>query len=187
MIEALLFSVRDALRSAGFGYSEATCEISDEGKPSPRMGDVFVAVHQGAESNDALNNLDEYFSWNCTLTMRVTVPLDRVGNALLARQLARRAAPGGQPSFNARKELLRAFLHMNWGILQDANTNLVNMLVDANAVYGFCEPAHFSGAEIPMLVGGEWFTGDPEARDTGLKSTLRFEGCRRLQPIGTYQ
>ena len=47
MIDALLYAVRDGIRAAGFGYGAAECEIMDDGKPPPRMGNFFVSVHGG--------------------------------------------------------------------------------------------------------------------------------------------
>lgn len=187
MWDPILYAWRDGIRNAGFGYDQTSCDIMPTGEPPPRCGNVFVSVHEGAVRSSAVNSLDERFDPCVTLTMRVTIPLDRVGNALLASKLARQAMPQGQPSFNARVQLLKVFLHMNWGLLGDANTNLANFLTDGNPVYGFCEPAHFASAEIPVLVGGEWFSGNPESTDVGLKSEIRFEDCRRMQPIGTYQ
>lgn len=186
MIDALLFAVRDALRGAGFGYGTHQCEVMADGMPPPSCGKLFVAVHEGPSRNAVMNYLDEYFSFMVTLTMRVDVPPDRVGDTLLARKVARTPGPNGQPSFNARAEQLRSFLHMAWGVIQDANTLLVSFEPSANAVYGFCEPAHFAGMEKPHFVTGEWFSAAPEAGDVGLAAELRFEDCRRLQAIATY-
>lgn len=181
MIDALLFATRDAIREAGFGYGVRECEIEVDGHPPPRCGDVFVSVYELASTSTNDNSLMEYFNYGVALTMRVTnTSLDRVGDTLLARKLARKVG------FNARAEQLRAFLHMNWGILGDAN-NLINELTESgNVVYGFVEPARYRGMEAPILVGGEWFTADPSAADLGLKSELHFEGARRLQPIALY-
>lgn len=187
MIDALLHAVRDAIRSGGFDYDARSCEIMDDDHPPPRCGDWFVSVHEGPSSSQMDNALDEYFSFILTLTARVRgVPLDRIGDQLLARKLARRAGPKGAPSFNARIEQLRGFLHMNWGVLQDANNNLVALEPDAMNVYGFCEPARYRGADNPVLVGGEWFGAEPEADDVGLKADMRFEDCRRLQAFQTF-
>ncbi len=187
MLDALLFAVRDAIRGDGFGYSEATCEVMPDGHPPPRCGDIFLAIHEGPTRSRADNCLDEYFDFFLTLTLRTAgVPIDRVGDQLLARNLARRVLPGQPKSFNARAEEMRAFMHMNWGVLQDANNNLVAFLPDAQTVYGFVEPARYRGMEVPVLQGGDWFASMPEASDVGLKSQLRFEDCRRLQAIATY-
>lgn len=179
MIDALLYSVRDAIRGAGFGYGTAQCDIRDDGQPPPAMGDIFVAVHQGASRSTMKNALNEYFGFNVTLTMRATVPYDRIGDQMLARKLAK------EVGFNRRAEQLRAFLHQNWGILQDANQYLIDMETNANVVYGFCEAAQYAGMEIPALVGAAWFLAESDER-TGLKAELRFEDARRLQPIASY-
>ena len=75
MIDALLFAVRDAVRAQSFGYGSADlCEIMDDGHPPERCGNLFVAVHEGQSSSRARRNLDEYFAFAVTLTMRVSVP-----------------------------------------------------------------------------------------------------------------
>jgi hypothetical protein len=182
MIDALLYSVRDGLRNAGYGYDARTCEIRADGMPPPRCGDVFVAVHPGSSQSTNDNCLMELFSFSLTLTMRVSnVPLDRVGDQLLAKKLSR------EIGFDTRAEQLRAFFHMAWGIIQDANQYLMN--IDPNSgepVYGFTEPARYRGMEIPVLVGGEHFGALPDAQDIGLKAELRFEGAKRMQPIALY-
>ena len=188
-MDALLFSVRDGLRAAGFGYGVPEVDIRDNGMPPPRCGNFFVAVHPGSTRNGAMNNLDEYFDFKLTLTQRVSVPLDRIGDTALASKLARQSGKGN-PSFNARIEQLRAWGSMNWErtVLtvrtpNSANDNIVAWApIGTVQVYGFVEPAHYTGAEIPVLRGGDWFTADASADDVGLKAELSFANARRLQP-----
>lgn len=195
MIDALLFAVRDGIRAASFGYGEPQCDIMDSGMPPPRMGNIFVAVHEGNSRSTARRNLDEYFDFAVTLTMRVSVPVDRVGEQLMASKLARKMT-GGQPSFNARMEQLRGFLHMNWTITvcigstpASANDNIAAW-TPSGTVYGFVEPAAYTGRDKPELVGGEWFGAAPDAKDVGLRCEMRFERARRMQPqtlpVGPY-
>lgn len=180
MLDALLYAVRDNIRSV-LGYDARTCEIRDDGHPPPRCGDWFAAVHQMRSRSEMVNALDEYFGFSVTLTARVTnVPLDRVGDRLLAKQLAETTG------FNAKADVLRAFLHMAWGVIQDANNNILARPTVLNQVYGFATPAYFNGMEIPVLVGGEWFWAMEDAGDMGIKAQMDFEGARRLQPIATY-
>lgn len=193
MIDALLFAVRDNIRSAGFGYGVAECDIQDDGHPPPRVGNIFVAVYEMSSRSTARRNLDEKYAYGVTLTMRVSIPVDRVGSMLLSSKLAR-ASTNGQPSFNARMEQLRGFLHMNWSIMgvfdavntwtaNSANANIAAWSPSSlSPVYGFIEPAGYTGRDKPELVGGEWFGSTPEATDMGLKCELRFDGARRLQP-----
>ncbi len=190
MIDALLLSVRDAVRGAGFGYDVKSCELSSDGEfgpgqPPPRMGDWFASIHQLDSNSDMLNALNEYFGFALTLTRRVSgVPIDRLGDQLLVQQTVRTLAK--ETGFNAKAEQLRSFLHMNWEVLGNANRILLALEPGAYQVYGFSEPAHFVGMPIPHLVGGEWFTADPNEGAVGLVSELRFEGARRLQAIATY-
>lgn len=191
MMDALLFAVRDGIRSSSQGYDYKTCEIvGPDGKPPPRMGQFFVSVYEGATRNDASNNLDERYAFSVTLTMRVTIPFDRIGDQMIASKLARQTGPNGSPSFNSRIERLRAFLHMNWSFTvsmnqtpASANDNLSAWTPsDFSSTYGFVEPARYRGCEMPKIVVGDWFSSNPEAADVGIKAEMRFDGARRMQP-----
>lgn len=169
----------------------------DDGRPPPRCGNFFVSVHGGRSKPGNANerNLFELFGFSTTLTMRVTVPLDRVGDQQIARNLAR--IPLAQRlGFNAKVEQLRAYLHMNWKITvlygeinppsASANDNLAAWItpaqLEAGEVYGFVEPARYSGMDVPRLVGGEWFASDPESSEVGIVCELRFDNAKRFQP-----
>lgn len=193
MIDALLYAARDGIRAAGFNYDQTSCEICADGHPPPRCGAFFVAVHGGRSRPGGANqrNLDELFGFSVTLTMRVTVALDRAGDQQVARNLPLKDI-GGVPlalrqGFNARLEQLRAYLHSNWAMVvlvnrtpPSANDNLAAWA--AGTVYGFVEPARWAGEEVPRLVGGEWFSAAPDAPDVGIVSEMRFDGARRVQP-----
>lgn len=188
MIDCLLFAVVDQVQAAGYGYDEATCRITPEGRPPADCGEWFASVHQLGSDCGSMNSLDEHLGFAVTLTKRVQVPLDRVGDRELAARLARRRGPNRQPSFNARAEQLKDLLHMGWDTLQAANNNLMEWFAD-RVVYGFAEPAHYANMDEPRLVGPEWFVasdGQPGSPAVGLVAELRFEGCRRLQPIADY-
>lgn len=180
MIDALMYAVRDTVRSANIGYGKAECEIMDDGRPPPRCGNVFVAVHDGQEKSDRDNQLMESYEFKVTLTMRITIPLDRVGDQMLYRNIARQLI-GEREGMRAKADQLRRLLHMNWTLLELANQNLSNWL--NGEVYGFSEPARFVGGTTkPRLVGGEWFTADPDAEDVGAVVELSFERAKRMQP-----
>lgn len=188
MIDALLYAVRDAVREAGFGYGRAECEITDDGRPPPRAGNVFVAVHGGKTRPGAANsrNLDELYDFSVTLTMRVTIPLDRVGDQLIARNID--LVPHGQrQGFDHKLEQLRGFLHSNWRITvlrgqtpNSANDNIA--LWATGTVYGFVEPARYQPSELPSLQGGDWLGAEPDSEDFAVKAEMRFAGARRFQP-----
>lgn len=196
MIDALLYAVRDGIRDAGMGYDEASCEIMGDGHPPARAGAWFAAIHGGRSKPGSANqrNLYELFGFSVTLTMRVTVPLDRAGDQLIARNLA--LVPLAQrQGFNARVEQLRSYLHMNWQIMvlsgqvpNSANDNIAAWAT--GTVNGFCEPAMWGGESEPKLVGGEWFGAEPDSEDIGVVSEMRFDGAKRFQqqtaPIGPF-
>lgn len=186
MIDALLYAVRDGLRAANVGYDHASCEIMDDERPPPRCGNYFASIHGGKISSDADNQLSELYSFSVTLTARVTVPLDRVGDQQISRNIAR-VPLGERQGFYAKTDVLRRLLHMNWAFTVltgqmpfSANDNLSDWC--SGIVYGFCEPMRFLSMDQAVLVGGEWFNADPEAEDIGIKSTLQFGKCKRFQP-----
>jgi hypothetical protein len=202
VIDALLYAVRDGIRAAGFNYGAPECEIMEDGKPQPRCGRQFVSVHGGrsrpGQAND--NNLYELFDFSVTLTMRVTASLDRVGDKLIALNIER-VPQAYRDGFNAKIDQLKNFLHMNWEITviigrtpPSANDNLVtwapptdnDKLAGKSAVYGFCEPARFAGADNPTLVGSAWMRSEPAEADGedefALKAEMRFSGAKRFQP-----
>lgn len=186
MIDALMYAVRDRIRAAGFNFGAVECEIMDDGRPPPRCGNMFAAVHGGKDRADRDNQLMEYYDFSVTLTMRVVVPLDRVGDQQLYRNLVR-VLLGEREGFRAKQDQLRRLLHMNWAMTvltsqtpASANDNLANWT--SGTVYGFCEPARYVGSEKPRLVGGEWFASEPDAEDVGVVSEMSFTGARRMQP-----
>jgi hypothetical protein len=192
VIDALLYAVRDGIRASILGYKIAECEIMDDGRPPPRAGNYFAAVHGGRSRPGDANerNLYELFGFSVTLTMRVTVPLDRVGDQQIARNvpLTMNNVPlATRQGFNAKAEQLRAYLHSNWTITvltgQDPNSANDNIIAWMSGTqYGFCEPARYQGMEGPVLKGGEWFGADPEAQDFGIATELRFDRAKRFQP-----
>lgn len=181
----MLYAVRDGIRAASMNYGIAECEIMDDGKPPPRCGNWFVAIHEGQDRSTSDNQFQEYLAFLVTLTMRVTVPLDRVGDQQLSRNLARDIAR--KQGFYAKRDQIAKYLHMNWARVvltgqtpPSANDNLSAWL--SGTVYGFNEPMRYRGSNIAKLVGGEWFASDPESEDMGIVSELRFDGARRFQP-----
>jgi hypothetical protein len=188
VIDALLYAVRDAIRAAGMNYDQATCAIMDDGQPPPRCGNYFTSIHGSKSNNKAVRNLDEIFDFSITLTERITVPLDRLGEQQMARNIE--LVPlGYRQGFNNKVERLRAFVAgASWRItvLTGQNPNSANDNLSEWAtgmVYGFCEPYHYQGVSAAVrLVGGEWFASDPESEEMGLVQELRFGGARRMQP-----
>lgn len=181
MMDALLFGVREAVRgNVALGYGVPQCEICFDGEPPPRCGAIFVAIHPGRVSSESEENLDEYFQFFLTLTMRVTIPIDRVGDQLLCNKLAKRNG------FNGRVESLRAFLHKNWNVVQLANQQISEIVQRGGNVYGFCESPCYKGVQQPHWVGGDWFKSMPDAQDVGIAAMLTFDRVRRIQPIGEF-
>lgn len=159
----------------------------DDGRPPPRCGNFFAAIHDGMMRSDRDNQLNELYDFAVTLTMRLVVPLDRVGDQQMARNIVR-VPLGERQGFYAKVDRLRALLHMNWNLVvmtgrtpNSANDNLAAWAT--GTVYGFSEPMRFLGMEAPKLVSGEWFGAAPDAEDVGIRSTLAFGRARRFQPV----
>jgi hypothetical protein len=181
MIDALLYAVQGAIWDGGLGYSRDTARLMDGPEPPADAGDVFVSIHQDASKAGGYGRLDEMFGFVLTLSMRLrNIPLDRVGDSLLAVKLAR------ETGFNRRAEALRAYLHENWDLLYTANNYLLEVSPGTGLVWGFSEPPRYHGEEVPMLVGPEWFGGEPDSGEVGLKADLSFGDCRRFQGVAHY-
>lgn len=180
MIDALLLAVVDEIRDS-LGYDRTTClQAEPPGRPPPRVGDVYVAVHQGNGRNSAVNSLDTYWSFTVTVTQRVVVPVDRIGDQMLVKKVA------NESGFNGRCNRLGVLLGVNWDVLYRANNYLVQLAPDGSIVYGFSEPAHWADSTPPRVEGGDWFGAAPEAQDQGLVADLYFEGARRLQALEVF-
>lgn len=194
MIEALLLAVRDTIRNAGLGWNEANCDIMSDGpagagQPPPYTGIWYCAIQQSGQSSDMMNALNTYDGFSLTLTARIdAVPIDRIGNVILAGRLAEAAAR--KNNFNVRARQLRDILHMDWYTIGAANNKMLEIEPEAYVIHGFCEPAHFTGLSEVQLVTGEWFSAPPPKEGgqfyQGIKADLSFEGARRLQPIARY-
>jgi len=190
MIDALMYAVRDRIRAAGFNYGKAECEIMDDGRPPPRCGKWFAAVHSGKDRSESSRNLDEYCDFSVTLTVRITVPMDRVGDQQMYRNIER-APSGERDGFRAKLDQLRRLLHMNWAMTVSTSqtpssaNDYIMAWSTSGIVYGFTVPAMYKGAELMHLVGGEWFGAEPDVEQVGIVSELTFEGARRMQPQTT--
>jgi hypothetical protein len=186
VIDALLYAVRDGIRKAGLNYDQTTCEIMDDGRPPPRCGNFFLSVHDGVIQAKGDNQLDETYNFSTTLTMRLIVPLDRVGDQQMSRNIVR-IPLGERQGFYAKADRIRGLLHMNWGftvltnqVPPSANDNLSSWAT--GTVYGFIEPMRFKGMEMPKLAYADWFQAEPlNDEPMGMKATMSFGGCRRMQ------
>lgn len=160
------------------------------GNPFSKSGNVFVSIHEGPSRSTNDNCLMEYFSYRVTLSMRIAVPDDRIGSQMEALNMVRSQAQ--KSGFNARAEALKNLLHMGgaqWTVLTQANQYIANWCTTGTTVYGFCEPARYRGMDAPIPVGPDWFYANPGPTSVamGLKSELRFEDARRMQPLFAFQ
>lgn len=187
MIDALLFAVRDGIRAAGLNYDQATCDVMDDEKPMPRCGNFFLSIHDGLVSSDADNQLNEWYGFTVTLTIRLRTSLSGPTDRSSTVSNLARVPLGERYGFYAKADRIRNLLHMNWGfvVLTGQNPNSANDNISQwvdGIVYGFCEPMRYLGMEIPKVVGGEWFASEPDDPDMGIKASLNFGKARRMQP-----
>jgi hypothetical protein len=177
---ALLNAVRDRLRtdtgSGGLGYTAANCARTPDGRPAPRAGKVFVAVHKGGRTQDAIESLEEEYAVLVTVTVRVDGPWDRIGSLQLEK-----ATEG----LDDRIDAIRADLTRHqYAVMNAANTSLNAVeTVEDGTRNGFVEPLWFLGESTDQLVGSDWFHGAPADKDVGVAATLRFGKARMIQPI----
>lgn len=172
---ALMLATRDLLRS-GLGYADRECDLAFDGHPAPRCGKVFLAVHRGGRRNNARDSIDELYDLIVTITIRVNEPYDRLGTDLIEK-----AAQG----LDDRADAVRAFIHMNYDIMNRANTELMRLAKNTSTqnVYGFAEPLGFQSDDKPDIKAGEWFHAQAGPVEVGIVQNLTFGGARRLQPI----
>lgn len=196
MLDALLYAVKDGLLNPDnrLPYSDSTCRIMVDGKPPPYLGEWWLSIHEGGVQSICTETLDEYYSFNLTLTKRVSVPIDvfaeKVQALKMARQLAQQA-DANHLGFNARRDQLRAFFHGNASVIAKANQYLVQWAT-GEEVYGFCEPPRFQGYSSSLMRGAEWLSAKPpeseeEQVEAALVCQLNFGKCRRFQAFGEYQ
>lgn len=188
MMNALLIATVNLYIQANLGYSKLNCKIMpDERPPSGYTGEHFISVWQGPTAGLSDNCLNESFSWNVTLTARVgMVPRDRIGDRVLACEIANTPGPNGAPSFNARMDQLRAMSHMAWGLIQDANNIIVNLSGKSGLVYGFYEPARVRSVGDMAIVGDDWFDAEPGNSSIAIKETISLQEAKRFQPVALY-
>lgn len=174
---ALLTAVRNVLQQAapqGMGLTTAQCQVMFDGQPAPSCGELFVAVHPGEWTTEDVEGLNEIYSAEITVTVRVgKVPRDEMGlNALIG--------PAGK-SLDGYLEKIRALLHLDsWG---DQVLNAANGIIGGGA-NGFVEPPRFRGCGRPEPKGPDWFGAEGQsASPLGLAQTLRLGGARRVQRI----
>lgn len=173
MDEAYLQAVRDAIRTK-YDLDVMHCEVTADGKAHPDAGEWYYAVWPGDLANSAQNCLDEQVSVNVTVTMRTGfTPPDRVGVSAIV--------PAG--GLIRRVKELRAFLHMNYDVLDAANVYL-NAAAGAETA-GFKVPLMFQNARYLGPKGPDWFWADPTGEDaiTGLAVQITLGRARRVQYI----
>lgn len=180
MMRALRVAVLARLRAAvpnGCGYAASHCdEGPPDGQPPPSAGTFWVSVHDGEWSQTAEGYVEETFGVYLTVSERINVPIDRIGQ---------KAVEEATKGINDRCNTIRAvMINQKYTIMNAANTT-INALTDG-PYDGFNEPLFYEGATGAELVTGDWFHGAVE-KAAGIRKTLRFGRARRLQKIGSVQ
>ena len=168
---ALLQATLEDLRSA-LGYSEADSDVADDGRPHPRCGEHFAAVHPTGEQGTLTTCFDDLHNVSVTLTQRIQIPFDRRGRVYLlqADKLQRRA----------NKVKIR--IHSNYLLM-----NRANALIDeweGSPQNGYVEPLFFLQMDArPREVSGRHFHAEGTSIEAGLVIEVRFGKARRIQYI----
>jgi hypothetical protein len=177
MKRALQIALRDVILAGQIGFGREQCEVMPEGKPTPRCGELFLAIHDGGRTNSKQNSLDEIYDVIATFTMRTKkIPYDKLGTHMLCSE-------GG---FHDKVDEIKTFVHMNYlTIMNAANTIITDYATTKGwvSVYGFSEPLMYLGDDPTRFVGADWFHADPDSMEAGLVQDLRFGRARRLQKI----
>jgi len=173
---ALNRAVRDEIRGT-LAYPAASCELTFDGRPTPRSGKVFVGVHRGERRSLHRECLEEDLGVAVTLTMRINEPPDRWGPDLIGKVEA---------GLDDRADQLRVCVHRDckdYRIIRAANKLLGAGTDGYSGINGFVEPLSFQQIDQPRIVGAGWFLAKPEAVELGLAVTLRFGGAKVLQTL----
>lgn len=180
-LRSLMLAARDELRlpvlSGGLAYTATECDVMGDGRPPPAHGLFFVSLHGGSSQNQAVNCLDELFSFTVTITLALPkVPFDRLGTGLVQIDAS---------GLNARASDVRRVLHMRYNVINVANTALA--AAGTGSIYGFTQPLRFESADAPQIVGGNWFNASSKEPYAGMVRNLRFGNARRIQPNNNIQ
>lgn len=159
LLQAALEAIRDSL-----GYTKHNSGRTLNGQPYPKAGKVFVSVHGGARQSIGDNRLDEYYSFQVTISVRVASPFDRT-EYVEVDELTERA------------DAIRVLIHKNELIRIRAN----EIIGPGNS--GFVESQMFLGDSDPRYVGGDWWHAMPEEVELGVVQTLQFGRARRIQRL----
>lgn len=167
---ALLLATREVLRGR-LGLSQEECEVTVDGQPLPVAGEWFYAVHPGSWTNSSDLNLSEEYGVLVTVSVRIgMVPWDRVGQELLARVW---------DGLVAQCEKVRATLHMNYTLMNDANT-LIGQATEWNRLI---VPLMFLDGGRAQRRSGDWFSARTRGGVSGLSQTLTFGRAVREQTL----
>lgn len=172
---AVLAQLRLAVLSGGMGYEAKNCDLGPpDGQPAPMAGKFWVSIHDGGEGSEQEGCLEETFGIRLTVSERIDVPLDRVGQKTIDEALL---------GLNDRCMAIRAMMvNYQYTIMNAANT-LINAQT-GGPFDGFNEPLFYEGPAGPAeLVSGDWFHAEPEEL-AAVRKTLRFGRAKRIQKIG---
>lgn len=173
-MRALCVAGRNRLRAA-LRLDDSTCRVTPDGKPPAFTGQLFAAVVPGqtVKAGDTDGGLDEYCSLTVVLTARAAyAPQDRQGEEVWLKAVE---------GLEASAEKARAYLHMSYALLDEANA-----LIGAGH-NGFIEPLQFRSLSAPRLVYADWFGAESRHKSgaaSGVVCELSLDRARRIQVTG---
>ena len=171
---ALCLAVRDKLQLA-FGWNEAQCDLTPEGKPPAVCGELFVGVSEDGMDNSQAESLDEIHRVSVVVTKRLPqAPWDRA-----SQEIIHKAVVGAE----VIADQVKAFVHRNYAILTLANLYLNEAIPSTQTIYGFCVPLLYRGQTRAQEKDGSWFQGEADAPSSGVAITMSFGVAERLQSV----
>jgi hypothetical protein len=182
-MRALLLATKSTiLAHLGLSASQTrdlVCDFTEDGRPKPTSGQWFYGIVGGTFNNQQNQCLDETYDLRVVITLKAGfAPHDRLGQELLVSK----ATPGNPNSGGIwdRAERLRAAIHMNYVLMDEANAE-IGVLAD-----GFIHPLIFQGVQYLGVKGPDWFDAESEDRHdppSGVAIELRFGRAQRVQTI----
>lgn len=188
-MSALQMAMKTAIQSflgltPGVDVADDTCDITPGGMPKANSGQIFYGIvgDEGGFNNDADASLDERYDLDVIITLRSDYcPPDRAGVELFVSNGTNNVDATTTIGLWPRAQALRAKFHMNYTVMNDANTNAAYGIgAGAN---GFDEPLKFRGARGLGSKGPDWFMAQGDRDWSGVAVRVSFGGARRVQKI----
>lgn len=165
---ALALAMRNLLRSL-LSYQNHECETMLDGRPPPRCGPRFIAIHQGARRNEQEGSYEITVAISVTVSLRVNGPWDKLG----VKEI--------NDATTGIEKLIS-------DIIATVVKNQETLRVNANTLYGSTYPGFVEclqyvtdGPIVPRSPG--WFHGEDGDEDAGVSCEIKFDRAKVIRDI----